>query len=307
MRLALGSLNLVVLAAFLPQISAGIPGLKPVAVSVDVKRASWVTEKQVLPPSLRPRCLDDDDDDTCEQAAHTTSSGQSQSTFFVRELTTPCTESQPRSQSPSSTLSGSTASAPHATQPSDVNGAESPTRNNTQELKNKARAQPAIVALACILSALIVAIGVFFLWRELVRRKRRRTPTYIDLSEGESEIGQVDSKSELLVPLPVPVSAPLQVQDRPMQGPDGALPHPPSLMPHTYTVPNTPLHPAFRTQRTLAPSRSVQYFRTFTDLRRQEQEKQAVRVAEGGPLHDEDDNLGILPPGYRSTETILLR
>ncbi|KAJ7436024.1 hypothetical protein FB451DRAFT_1308055, partial [Mycena latifolia] len=187
-----------------------------------------------------------DDDDDCQENAHTSSRSQSG--------TLPTTTSSP--------ITGSAA------------------------VKVQAAQTPAVVALACVLSAILLTIAVFFLWRRFTRRNRQSPGPrpYIEISDAESRPASIVERA---VPFPVPA---LTLE-----------------APRTQPQPQ----PFFRTQ-----TPSIRYYRTFTDLRRYVEGKQPVRGAEGGAIVEEeeerhhhglyDSSVEVPPPGYRSMETIVL-
>ncbi|KAJ6471223.1 hypothetical protein C8R47DRAFT_1147538, partial [Mycena vitilis] len=167
-------------------------------------------------------------------------------------------------------------------QSSATSKATNSTLTGVGEVHTDSRTHAAVVALACVLSLILATIVVFFFWRRSVRKRQHGPRPYLEISDAESIR---------------PISSRLETQTT------GGV----STIP---TVPVDPVHllppiqPFLRTERRSGLSIN---FRSFTDLQRVEQGKRLL-VAEGAPSGGEqcDPGFEVPPPGYRSTETLVL-
>ncbi|KAJ7769922.1 hypothetical protein B0H16DRAFT_235801 [Mycena metata] len=215
-------------------------------------RAQW----EDLGPGKRTAACDDDEDNCNEDRnPHTTSS---------------------RSQSQSSSLP----------QPSSTSNS-----NLNSQHPDWDPSHGTVVALACLLSIVLVSIALFFLWRRITRQRRRREASgpmpYIEMFEAEASTEGA----------------------RPVSRISGGTLHPersrPTMEREPEPEPGTPPSPIqpFPFLAIQAPNRRPtmpRIYRAFAEM----EEKYRQRVVERENENELRVHTLTPPPGYRSTETV---
>ncbi|KAJ7183409.1 hypothetical protein C8R46DRAFT_1344250 [Mycena filopes] len=155
-----------------------------------------------------------------------------------------------------------------------------------QQQQDSSQMHSTVVALACVLSFILVAIIVFLIWRTIVRTRQRKHAggplPYIEISDADADARPVSFQQHFH-------------PDR--SSSNRALPIVMEPEPERETMP-PPVQPFLQTQRRM-PTR---IYRAFADL----EEKYRQRVVRS-EIEEEDPDVNTPPPGYRSTETIPLR
>ncbi|KAJ7152863.1 hypothetical protein C8R46DRAFT_1120610, partial [Mycena filopes] len=157
-----------------------------------------------------------------------------------------------------------------------------------QQKQDSSQMHSTVVALACVLSFILVAIIVFLVWRTIVRTRQRKHAggplPYIEISDADADARPVSFQQHFYPDRSSNRALPIVMEPEPE--------------PERETMP-PPVQPFLQTQRRM-PTR---IYRAFADL----EEKYRQRVVRSDVDHEEEDpDVNTPPPGYRSTETIPL-